>query len=69
MIDAIEFVNYYQEFISEIEEVVKPEYEKAIQTLKDKDPHDIVRPEAWFHNINDARGLVWAMFLRESKKK
>ncbi len=67
--DAIEFVNHYQQFLSEIEKVVKPEYKKAIKTLREKDPHDIVRPEAWFHNINDARGLVWALFLRESKEK
>jgi len=67
--DSIEFVNHYQDFISEIEKVVKPEYKKVIKTLRAKDPHDIVRPEAWFYNINDARGFVWSMFLIKSKEK
>ncbi len=65
--DAIEFVNNYEKYLGEIEQVVKPEYLPAINRLKNNDPHDLVRPESWFHAETDARGFVWTMFLRESR--
>jgi hypothetical protein len=63
--EAIEFVSKYQNYITEIEQVVKPEYLPAIERLRDNDPHDLVRPESWFQSEADARGFVWTMFLRE----
>ena len=67
--DAIEFVNNYEKYLGEIEQVVKPEYLPAIERLKGNDPHDLVRPESWFQSETDARGFVWTMFLRESQAK
>ena len=66
--EAIEFVNNYERYLDEIEQVVKPEYLPAIERLRARDPHDLVRPEAWFHNEDDARGYVWTLFLKEKRK-
>ena len=66
--DAIEFVCKYEQYVLELEQVVKPEYVPIIAELKERDPHDILRPESWFHTETEARGLVWTMFLRELKK-
>jgi hypothetical protein len=66
--DAIEFVVNFEKYLTEIEQVVKPEYAPAIERVRENDPHDLVRPDAWFHTETEARGLVWTMFLRELKK-
>ena len=66
--DAIEFVVNYENYLTEIEQVVKPEYLPIIKELKEIDPHDLVRPESWFQSESEARGYVWSMFLRELKK-
>ena len=63
--EAIEFVLNYENYLNEIEQVVKPEYLPAIKRLRTQDPHDLVRPEAWFHTETNARGYVWTMFLKE----
>lgn len=65
--EAIEFVNRYQDYISEIEKVVKPEYKEILDKMKETDPHDLVSPESWFQSSLEARGLVWGLFLRECK--
>ena len=67
--EAIEFVVNYEKYLKEIEQVVKPEYAPAIEQLKETDPHDIVRPDAWFQSESEARGYVWTMFLKGLKEK
>jgi len=66
--EAIEFVTKYEAYLSEIEQVVKPEYHSVIEKLREIDPHDLVRPESWFHSETDARGYVWTLFLKEKQK-
>ncbi len=66
--EAIEFVTKYETYLSEIEQVVKPEYHSVIGKLREIDPHDLVRPESWFHAETDARGYVWTLFLKEKQK-
>jgi len=66
--EAIEFVANYEKYLKEIEQVVKPEYLPALERLRANDPHDLVRPEAWFQIESAARGYVWTLFLRESRK-
>ena len=66
--DAIEFVSNYENYLSEIEQVVKPEYQPAIERLRENDPHDLVRPDTWFQGSSNARGYVWMLFLQEIKK-
>ena len=66
--EAIEFVVYYDNYVTEIEQVVKSEYAPAIERLRATDPHDLVRPEAWFQTESAARGYVWSLFLREKRK-
>ena len=67
--EAIEFVMNYENYLNEIEQVVKPEYAPLIGRLRARDPHDLVRPEAWFQSESDARGYVWTMFIRECRKR
>lgn len=67
--EAIEFVVNFEKYLMEIEQVVKPEYIPIIEQLKETDPYDLVRPEAWFQSEKDARGFVWTMFLREVRKE
>ena len=66
--DAIEFVNNYENYLTEIEQVVKPEYQPAIERLRENDPHELVKPGTWFQGENNARGYVWSLFLQEIKK-
>ena len=62
--DAIEFVNRYPDYLTYLEAVVKPEYLPAIRKLKERDPHDIVKPEHYFSSEAEAVGVVYRMFLR-----
>jgi len=66
--EAIEFVMNYETYLNEIEQVVKPEYLPAVERLRARDPHDILRPESWFQSESAARGYVWTMFLKEQRK-
>ena len=65
--EAIEFVANYEKYLNEIEQVVKPEYLPAIERLRANDPHDLVRPKAWFQGAANARGYVWMLFLKEKR--
>ena len=66
--DAIEFVSNYENYLNEIEQVVKPEYHPAIERLRENDPLDLVRPDTWFQGAANARGYVWTLFIQEIKK-
>ena len=66
--EAIEFVIKYKQYLTEIEQVVKPEYLPVIVKLRAIDPHDLVRPDAWFQGATNARGYVWSLFLNEKSK-
>ena len=66
--EAIQFVQLYQNYLSEIEKVIKPELIYHINELRKIDPHELVRPDDWFQSEMNARGYVWSLFLRECKK-
>jgi len=66
--EAIEFIRNYETYLYEIEQVVKPEHQSAIERLRENDPHDLVKPDTWFQGENNARGYVWGLFLQEIKK-
>ena len=63
--DAFEFVKYYIRYVDEIDSVVASEYKPVVENLRNTDPHNIIRPDAWFMNEQAARGFVWSYFLRE----
>ena len=65
--EAIEFVANYENYLSEIEQVVRPEYHPVIEKLREIDPHDLVRPDSWFQGSANARGYVWLLFLKEKR--
>ncbi len=66
--DSIEFVSKYQDYLTEIEKVIKPELQPIIQGLNEEDPHDLIRPDLWFLNESAAKGYVWNLFLKRVKK-
>ncbi len=66
---AIEFVINYETYVKEIEVVVRPEFKPIIQQMLEIDPHDLIRPEAYFEHENHARGLVWRLFMEKAKKE
>jgi hypothetical protein len=61
--EAIEFIQKYEGYIEEIEQVVKPELIPILDELKSVEPHDLVRPNSYFESENQARGLVWSLFI------
>ena len=63
--DAIEFVNRYQDYLTQLEEVVRPELRPFIEKLRERNPHDIVKPEHYFHSEAEAVGVVFRLFLRQ----
>ena len=66
--DAIEFVARYPDYLQEIRDVIRPELFPLVDQMAAIDPHDLVRPEAFFLSVNDSRGFVWSMFLKLAKK-
>ena len=67
--DAFEFILKYPHYISELKEIIKPELLHVIEELECKDPHDLITPESWFINQNQARGFVLSLFLNHCKKR
>ena len=67
--EAIEFINNYEAYLSEIEQVVKPEHYSAIERLREYDPHELVKPDTCFQGETNAIGYVWVLFLQEIKKR
>jgi hypothetical protein len=65
--DPFEFINHYNNFLQEIEGIVKPELLPILQELKETEPEEFISPDTWFINENHARGLVWSLFLKKSK--
>ena len=66
--DAIEFIQNYPKYISELEQVLKTELLPKLEELKNTDPHDLIGPEVWFVSETQARGYVWSLFLRKCKE-
>ncbi len=67
--DSIEFVRKYNQYLGEIEKVVKVKYMEVLETLRKEDPHDLVSPDTWFNTEIQARGYVWSLFLAEIHKQ
>ena len=65
--DAIKFVANYDSYLEEIRSVVKMELYPIIEELQQIDPHETIGPDTWFHSENDARGIVWGMFIKRDR--
>ena len=63
--EAIEFIHRYPNYVSQLEKVVKPEFEPVIKKLKALDPHNIVKPEHYFNSDAEAMGVVFKLFLKK----
>ena len=68
IMDAIEFVINYPNYLQEIRDVVRPELFPLLDELEKIDPHDLVSPDTWFVNEISARGYVWSLFLKREEK-
>lgn len=66
--DAFEFIAQYENFIQEIENIIKPELLPMLEDIKKIDPHDLISPETLFVSTNHARGFVWSLFLKNVRK-
>lgn len=66
--EAIVFVKNYMDYLEEISSVIKPDLLPIIDELEEIDPHDLVRPDTFFDSENSARGFVWSMFVKRTKK-
>ncbi|MEI7898132.1 MAG: hypothetical protein WCJ26_13920 [bacterium] len=66
--NAIEFVNRYEQYLDEIRLVIRPELFPQLDELAQIDPHDLITPETWFPNGSAARGYVWGSFLNLLKE-
>lgn len=66
--EAIEFVNRYEDYLDEIRSVIRPELFPLVDQLAIIDPHDLVTPDTWLPNESAARGYVWSLFLNLAKK-
>lgn len=66
--DAIEFIQNYRDYLTEIREVVKPELIPIIDELSSIDPQDFIRPDTWFPSESAAKGYVWMLFLKKVRK-
>ena len=66
--DAIEFIEKIRALSGEIGSVIRPELFPLVDELRTTDPHDLVTPETWFPTENDARGLIWNIFVKRAKK-
>lgn len=65
--DAMEFIVKYPTYIEELKNVIRPELERFLHELSETDPHDLISPEGYFMNENQARGFVWSLFLKKVK--
>jgi len=63
--DAIEFVNRYPTYLTQLGKVVQPEYQPIIRKMKKIDPHNVVQPEHYFHSEAEAVGVVFRLFLKK----
>jgi hypothetical protein len=57
----------YDEYLDEIEALVKPKYHTIISAMREIDPHDLVAPSSFFTTEYCARGYVWQIFLKKIK--
>ena len=61
--NAIEFVNRYEQYLDEIRSVIRPELFLQLDELAQIDPHDLVTPETWFPDENSAKGCELSICL------
>jgi len=66
--EAFEFIVQYENFIQEIEQVIKHELLPILEDFKKIDPHDLITPETFFISMSHARGFVWSLFLKNVRK-
>jgi hypothetical protein len=68
--DAIDFVLDYPKLLTELEEIIRPEYTHLIERLREQDPHDlVVDPEMEFDSIIDAIIYIWKILVRDFLKR
>ena len=66
--DAIDFVLDYPKLLTELEEIIRPEYLQLIERLREQDPHDLVDPELEFDSRIDAIIYIRKILVRDFLK-
>ena len=67
--DAIRFTQKYDQYLDEIQTMVRNELIPFVEELSQIDPHDLIRPDTYFQDENHARGFVWSLFLKRALHK
>lgn len=66
---AIEFVNNYTSYLEILDNIVKPEYYPTLRKMYKLDPHDLVSPDSYFANDNEALGFIWQLLIEMYEKR
>jgi len=57
----------YQEYITDLEQVLKPSTKKKIAIMRDIDLHDyFFTPNNWFENEIEAKGFIISLLVKKS---
>lgn len=67
--DSLRFIHKYEDYLTEIGQVIKPELLPILQEMSETDPHDLVRPDTFFIDESHAQGFVWASFIERTRKR
>ncbi len=51
-----------------VSNVIKPELTSILNKLRETDPHDLVSPDTYFISEYQAKGYVWALFMKQVRK-
>ena len=69
-IASIDISSRFQHYISEIEDIIRPDLKNEIKKIREMDLHDyFFSPKHWFGNEIEAKGFVISLFMKQSKKK
>ena len=66
--DSFDFVGNYHEYLKEISQVIRPEFEIILDKMDELDPHNLIQMDSYFQDENSMRGIVWGLFLKKAQK-
>jgi hypothetical protein len=65
---AIQFIEQYTAILEEIDHVIHPDCYPAMRAMYCVDPHDLITPNAYFANREQAFGFVWKLLAAKVKE-
>jgi hypothetical protein len=65
---AIQFIEQYTTILEEIDSLMHPDCYPAMRVMFCVDPHDLITPNAYFANREQAFGFVWKLLAAKVKE-